>query len=1310
MRIFQVCTAALLFACSASARPAITPPALDNLPMIFESSDGCFRAKGTRYSVLLTPVEATFQLGTSQAPTTLKLTLLGGNPKARGVGLDLRRSTSHYFLGNDPGRWQTGMRNFERVRYESVYPGIDVLYHGHQRDLEFDFEVAPAAEPSIIRLGVSRGMKLRLNRHGDLVVETLQGNLIQRKPVAYQKIGGRRLQIPVRYVIRANNEIVFRLGNYDRGRPLIIDPVLSYSTFLGGALADSGNGIAVDPAGNIYVTGVTYSTNFPVVSPLQSSIRTAPDVFVSKFNPTGTALIYCTYIGSDNLDFANAIAVDASGNAYITGYTAGSNFPTLNAYQANRVGNTDAFITKLGPTGSLLYSTYFGSPNGTQANGIAVDSTGIYIAGQTFGLPGLPLANPIQSIPGGSWDGFVAKLNPAGSAVVYSTYLGGNDVDVAYAIAVDSSGNAYIAGQTNSTNFPLANAIQRSFGIFYDGFVAKISAAGNTLLFSTYLGGSGSDQASGIAVDSTGVYVAGRTDSANFPLFQPLQGGGDAHGSGFISKLNLTGSALLYSTYLGNSGTTISGVAVDSAGNAYVAGSTFGSQFPTVAAIQNYTNDPGQGDAIVAKLNPAGSALLYSTYLGSAGHADRGLAIAVGVTDAAHVTGYTYAPDFPTRTPFQPMLGGGGGDAFVTGIIDDGVCSFIVSPANLSFPALGGSAPVTVTAPAGCNWNAIRGASWVSIAGPPGLGSGSVAVTVDYADGPTRLGSLVVAGKPVTVTQAGFGCTYSIVPLSQEFPAAGGPGTATVVTASGCTATAVSNAPWITITSGANTVSGGIISFTVAANTSGAPRSGTITAAGLTATVNQSQDANCPVSLINPSSTYDSVGGIAFASFETPFTCGWTASSNTSWLTIVGPASGIGSGYVTISVAPNTGAPRVGTVTVGGKNFTVNEGGQGAPSGLRFFPVTPCRVIDTRLTVGPFGGPTLPAAGIRNVAIPASNCNIPPFAAAYSLNVTVVPSGALSFLTLWPTGQPQPFVSTLNSFDGRIKANAAIVPAGASGQVSVYVTDATDVILDINGYFAPAFADNMAFYPVTPCRIADTRLSAGPFGGPSMAAAQTRSFVIASAACGIPSGAQAYSFNMTVVPSGPLAFLTAWPTGQPQPGVSTLNAFTGTVTANAAIVPAGAGGAISVYVTNPTDLVIDINGYFAPPGSPGQLLLYPVTPCRIADTRTPPGSFGAPAMVAGQPRDFPVTASNCGLPSSAKAYSLNATVVPIGPLAFLTLWPAGQPQPLVSTLNAFDGTVASNAAILPAGAGGSVSAYATSQTHMILDVNGYFAP
>jgi hypothetical protein len=375
----------------------------------------------------------------------------------------------------------------------------------------------------------------------------------------------------------------------------------------------------------------------------------------------------------------------------------------------------------------------------------------------------------------------------------------------------------------------------------------------------------------------------------------------------------------------------------------------------------------------------------------------------------------------------------------------------------------------------------------------------------------------------------------------------------------------------------------------------------------------------------------------------------------------------------------------------------------GSSLGLQFVPVQPCRVADTRSSAGTFGGPILSSGTTRTFPIPQSACNIPANAAAYSLNVTAVPTKGLGYLSIWPAGQAKPYVSTLNS-DGRIKANAVIVGAGTSGGVSVYVSDSSHVALDIDGYFVAAgtVASALDFYPVAPCRLVDTRSANGSLGGPSLSDGETRSFPLVSGACNLPGNVRAYSLNFTVVPHGSFGYLSVWPAGQGQPYVSTLNAFTGTVTSNAAIVPAGQGGDISVYVTDEADLVIDVNGYFASPAA-GGLSLYTMTPCRALDTRNNGAAPFTGKLVV------PVENSSCALPSTAAAYVANATLVPPGPVGFLALWPDGYAQPLVSTLNSFDGATTSNMAILPV-ENGSVDAYVSHPGHLILDIAGYFAP
>ena len=375
------------------------------------------------------------------------------------------------------------------------------------------------------------------------------------------------------------------------------------------------------------------------------------------------------------------------------------------------------------------------------------------------------------------------------------------------------------------------------------------------------------------------------------------------------------------------------------------------------------------------------------------------------------------------------------------------------------------------------------------------------------------------------------------------------------------------------------------------------------------------------------------------------------------------------------------------------------------PSALRFIPITPCRVVDTRNPNGPFGGPAIPAEGSRDFAIPSGGCGIPSTASAYSLNITLVPVGDdVGFMTAWPAGFTRPFTSTLNSPDGRIKANAAIVPAGANGAISIYASSTTHVVLDINGYFVPLPNPNaLAFYPLTPCRVADTRNPNGPLGGPSLSGGEQRDFPVQESSCNIPSGAQAYSMNFTIVPKGgkPLGYLTVWPAGQSMPLASTLNDVTGTIVANAAIVPGGTGGDIDAYVTDDTDLVIDVDGYFAAPGADG-LSLYTLPPCRALDTRQGAGAFEGTLVT-----NF--VTGPCALPSAALGYVLNATAVPLFPLGYLTLWPDGENQPHVSTLNANDGWITSNMAIVP-NVDGSIDAYTTGFSHLILDISSYFAP
>jgi hypothetical protein len=632
-------------------------------------------------TVLAAAAASEAAIGTTTESTVggvLRMKLRNANPAAKVTGVDRLAGTSNYFIGNDPAQWRSKVPTYMRVKYEGIYSGIDLVYYGNQRQLEYDFIVAPGADPRRIAFEVRGAKRIRRDEHGDVLFNTGDGEIRWHKPVAYQEKNGTRQEIAARYAITDTNRVGFELATYDAGRPLYIDPLI-YSTYLGGSSLDAGSGIAVDSAGNAYVTGTTYSADFPTTpgaseTTCKSCGTTNGDAFVTKFNPAGSSLIYSTYLGGKKDDYGISIAVDSAGNAYVTGQTASTNFPTKSPLQpAYGGGSYDGFVSKINPSGSaLLYSTYLGGNGEDLGQGIAVDAAGdAYVTGYTTST-NFRTKNPLQAANAGAGDGFVAEINPTGSALVYSTYLGGSGLDYGAAVAVDSAGNAYVTGTTYSTDFPLKNPLQAAPGGDWEAFVAKIGPSGSALDYSTYLGGSGSGNVGGsgygIAVDSGGyAYVTGYTTSANFPTtpgaFQTNFGG---EWDAVVSKINPTGSALVYSTYLGGSKVETGwAIALDGEGDAYVSGSTGSRNFPTVNPFQRALK--GGGDAFVSKLNAAGSALLYSTYLGGSG-AEDGFGIAVDSAGHAYVTGDTSSTNFPTMNPVQSAHGGGQYDAFVAEI------------------------------------------------------------------------------------------------------------------------------------------------------------------------------------------------------------------------------------------------------------------------------------------------------------------------------------------------------------------------------------------------------------------------------------------------------------------------------------------------------------------------------------------------------------------------------------------------------------------------------------------------------------------
>ncbi len=615
----------------------------------------------------------------SRKSSWLQMQLIGANPNSQVEGLQELPGRTNYFIGNDPRKWRSNIPTYSKVKYKGVYPGIDLVYYGNQGKLEYDWIVAPGSDLKRIHFAFKGAKQIQLDQSGDLVIETASGEVHQHKPVVYQEVEGARHNLAGEYVLKTGDQVGFQVADYDATKPLVIDPVLVYSTFLGGSQSDIGNSIAVDSSGSAYVVGSTNSLDFPTNSPLQPALSgTLNDVFVAKLNPQGTALVYSTYLGGDGNDYGFAVAVDGSGNAYLTGYTLSDNFPsTAGALQAHRSAGADAFVTKLNPNGlALVYSTYLGGQATEMSTAIAVDATGNAFVTGSISSEGLSTPNVVQPRIRGDMDCFVAKLNPSGSTLVYFTYLGGSQEEGGASVAIDSGGNAYVTGTTFSLDFPTVRAIQASFGGGRDdAFVAKINATGSSIVYSTYLGGSSFDLGNHIAVDSTGnAYVVGFTDSTNFPTANPIQASLGGRRDVFLAKLNPTGSAFVYSTYLGGDNDDQGyGVVADPSGNTYLTGGTASINFPLADPLQSHLG--GNGDAFVAKVNPTGSGLIYWTFLGGS-KGDYGLGIALDDSGNAYVTGGTFSPNYPT-TPWapQPFFGGtinryhdSGSDAFISKI------------------------------------------------------------------------------------------------------------------------------------------------------------------------------------------------------------------------------------------------------------------------------------------------------------------------------------------------------------------------------------------------------------------------------------------------------------------------------------------------------------------------------------------------------------------------------------------------------------------------------------------------------------------
>ena len=710
------------------------------LPLSFEANQGQvdpqvkYLARGEGYTLFLTSGAAVLGLRGSGAGTPtqwVQLILQGANTTPAIAGEEQLIGRSNYFVGSDSSKWKSNLPTFSRVRYQQVYPGVDVIYYGRQGRLENDFEVNPGINPKVISWRLEGAENVRVGPGGDLVLQVGENQVRLQQPRAYQLEGDQQREIPVRYRVHGQN-VGFELGNYNHHQKLVIDPVLTYSTYLGASGGETAYSVALDATGNVYLTGITASTTFPVASSaFQTTNAGDGDIFVAEFNSTATGLLFSTFLGGTGIDSPTEILLSSSGNLFIVGSTTSNNFPTTpipsgtpptedQYYQPDYAGNQDAFLTEMKPDGSgLIYSRYIGGAGAEFGTAVALDAAGdAFVVGSTKS-PDFPTRNPIQLGNVGQYDAFVTEVSPTGK-LVYSTYLGGALNDYGTGIGVDGSGNVIVSGYTYSSDFPTQDALQSALSGGADLFVSKFTPGSNALLFSTYLGGTGIDRSSAMVLDASGnIYLTGDTQSATFPVtanaYQFTLAGVD---NAFLAKLDSTGSVLVFSTLFGGGATDqATALTRDSAGNVYITGFTQSSNFPLLNPFQNILGIAGAGncgssnlinvpnnlcsDAFVTKFTPSGVPV-FSSFLGGSGN-DSGQAIAVDAAGAIYVVGGTASPNFPTTYnayQWQYLGANNSSNAFLTKISPNDAPSLALSPQQINFgsePLQSASSPVTVT-------------------------------------------------------------------------------------------------------------------------------------------------------------------------------------------------------------------------------------------------------------------------------------------------------------------------------------------------------------------------------------------------------------------------------------------------------------------------------------------------------------------------------------------------------------------------------------------------------------------------------------
>jgi hypothetical protein len=840
-RMFAIALAMTTVAIAQQSKVAQASANYGKLPLVFEANRGQtdpevkFLARGEGYTAFLTNGGLTVSLRSQQgavagstssaAKRTLQFNLVGAVKNPSVTGEDQQSGRVNYFLGSNPALWHTNVPTYGEVRYHGIYPGIDLLYHGTDRQLEYDFEVQPGADTHKIQFEVQGASQVKLDAQGSLLLKTNDGELRLQSPVVYQQLHGRRVLVDGAYVVKDASHVSFEVARYDASKPLVIDPVLIYASYLGGTGADQANGISVDSTGSVYLAGTTTSVDFPGAT-LGSLAQGTNHAFVAKLNAAGTSLIYADYIGGNGADAAAALVLDSENEVYVTGSTQSSNFPTINAYQPTQPGPNTGFLTRVSADGStLLYSTYLGGSTQDQPTGIAIDAAGeAYVAGYTLST-NFPVVNAYQSEALANGNGvfgtygFLTKFSADGSSLVYSTYFAGNFNGVApgpndrmmrpiadrsgslppysavSSLALDANGNAYLAGTTNTYNFPTTSGTYLTTDTApannVVGFVGKFSSSGS-LDYSTYFYGSTGDNITitGIAVDGTGsAYISGSAVSdGTFPvtttgICNPGTDG-TACGQAYVTKFDPAGATLLYSTFLGpDNYAAPKAITLDSLNDAYVVAQTESASFQTSNAIESYSD---QHDLIVVEIDPGASTQLFASYLGGSGDDAPG-GIAVDASGNIYVAGTTSSTDFPiTQGAFQGQLTGST-NAFVAKIGAGATPTVSLSPNILQFsPVQLGSTSQPQQVTVRNMSNLTLALTSISASGDfaqngncgsslPPAGSCTLAVTFSPSAIGARTGSIqssdsgIASPQLVSLSGTGQGAVASFLPISVTF-------------------------------------------------------------------------------------------------------------------------------------------------------------------------------------------------------------------------------------------------------------------------------------------------------------------------------------------------------------------------------------------------------------------------------------------------------------------------------------------------------------------------------------------------------------